>query len=165
MIYEYDFLDKNRLRQMMSLFDSGKFIDGAATGPKEKHVKDNTQQDDIEINKIVNQSITKILRQTELFRMHPLNKCSPCFLLKYEEGQHYDDHTDYYEVWGCRTDYTVVITLNDDYEGGSMAFFNEEVQIRAGAGSVILFPANFMYPHQIMDVTEGTRYSIVTWFT
>ena len=39
MIYEYDFLDKNRLRQMMSLFDSGKFIDGAATGPKEKHVK------------------------------------------------------------------------------------------------------------------------------
>ena len=47
------------------------------------------------------------------------------------------------------------INLNDDYEGGSIAFFNK-VQIRAGAGSVILFPANFMYPHQIMDVTENT---------
>ena len=29
MIYEYDFLDSNQLRQVVSLFDAGKFVDGA----------------------------------------------------------------------------------------------------------------------------------------
>ena len=163
MIYEYDFLDKNRLRQMMSLFDSGKFIDGAATGPKEKHVKDNTQQDDIEINKIVNQSIAKILKQTELFRMHPLNKCSPCFLLKYEEGQHYDDHTDYYEMWGCRTDYTVVITLNDDYEGGEhfIKVGTETIEKKLPAGKALVYPTHFV--HGVRPVTNGVRKCITFW--
>jgi len=163
MIYEYDFLDKNRLRQMMSLFDSGKFIDGAATGPKEKHVKDNTQQDDIEINKIVNQSIAKILRETELFRMHPLNKCSPCFLLKYEEGQHYDDHTDYYEMWGCRTDYTVVITLNDDYEGGEhfIKVGTETIEKKLPAGKALVYPTHFV--HGVRPVTNGVRKCITFW--
>ena len=163
MIYEYDFLDKNRLRQMMSLFDSGKFIDVAATGPKEKHVKDNTQQDDIEINKIVNQSIAKILRETELFRMHPLNKCSPCFLLKYEEGQHYDDHTDYYEMWGCRTDYTVVITLNDDYEGGEhfIKVGTETIEKKLPAGKALVYPTHFV--HGVRPVTNGVRKCITFW--
>ena len=163
MIYEYDFLDKNRLRQMMSLFDSGKFIDGAATVPKEKHVKDNTQQDDIDMNKIDNQSITRILRQTELFRMHPLNKCSPCFLLKYEEGQHYDDHTDYYEMWGCRTDYTVVITLNDDYEGGEhfIKVGTETIEKKLPAGKALVYPTHFV--HGVRPVTNGVRKCITFW--
>ncbi len=26
------------------------------------------------------------------------------------------------------------------------------------------FPSNFMYPHGIRPVTQGVRYSIVTWF-
>lgn len=84
-------------------------------------------------------------------------------LLRYNKGGFYREHTDSYQEQPRTV--AMSINLNDDYEGGSMAFFNKEVQIRAGAGSVILFPANFMYPHQIMDVMEGTRYSIVTWFT
>jgi predicted 2-oxoglutarate/Fe(II)-dependent dioxygenase YbiX len=31
-------------------------------------------------------------------------------------------------------------------------------------GSVLMFPSNFMYPHEILEVTKGTRYSIITWF-
>jgi predicted 2-oxoglutarate/Fe(II)-dependent dioxygenase YbiX len=27
-----------------------------------------------------------------------------------------------------------------------------------------LFPSNYLYPHRITPVTQGTRYSIVTWF-
>ena len=163
MIYEYDFLDRNSLRQITSLFDAGKFIDGAITGPKEKHVKNNTQQDDVEINNIVNQSITKILKQTELFRLHPLNKCSPCFMLKYEEGQHYDDHTDYYEMWGCRTDYTVVITLNDDYEGGEhfIKIGTETIEKKLPAGKALIYPTEFI--HGVRPVTSGVRKCLTFW--
>ena len=163
MIYEYDFLNHNTLRQITSLFDSGKFVDGAVTGPKEKHVKDNTQQDDVEINKIVNQSITKILKQTELFRLHPLNKCSPCFMLKYGEGQHYDDHTDYYEMWGCRTDYTAVITLNDDYEGGEhfIKIGTETIEKKLPPGKVLIYPTEFI--HGVRPVTSGVRKCLTFW--
>ena len=54
--------------------------------------------------------------------------------------------------------------LNDEYEGGEFAFFNREAVYKLKKGSCIMFPSNFMYPHEIMPVTHGTRYSIVTWF-
>lgn len=83
-------------------------------------------------------------------------------LLRYNTGGFYREHTDSFKEQP-RT-LAMSVNLNDDYEGGNIAFFGGEVQIRGGIGSVIMFPANFMYPHQIMDVTKGTRYSIVTWF-
>ena len=118
MIYEYDFLNSNQLRQLVSIFDSGRYVDGAKTGPKEKHIKDNTQQEDPELNKMMNASIAKFLRNSVISDLHPLNKVSPCLMLKYEEGQHYAEHVDYWKMNGIRTDYTAVITLNNDFEGG-----------------------------------------------
>ena len=26
-----------------------------------------------------------------------------------------------------------------------------------------MFPSSFMYPHEVMPVTKGTRYSLVVW--
>jgi predicted 2-oxoglutarate/Fe(II)-dependent dioxygenase YbiX len=56
------------------------------------------------------------------------------------------------------------ITFNDDYEGGNFSFFDGEHVIKTKAGSVLMFPSNFMYPHAITPITRGTRYSMVTWF-
>ena len=30
-------------------------------------------------------------------------------------------------------------------------------------GSAIIFPSNFMFPHEVNRIEKGTRYSIVTW--
>jgi predicted 2-oxoglutarate/Fe(II)-dependent dioxygenase YbiX len=83
-------------------------------------------------------------------------------LLRYKTGEFYKEHTDSFthepRVVSCS------IALNDEYEGGEFAFFGSEVKIRADKGSAIMFPSNFMYPHQILPVTSGVRYSIVTWF-
>lgn len=84
-------------------------------------------------------------------------------LLRYQVGGYYTQHTDSFKEQ-LRT-ISMSINLNDDYIGGNIAFFDREIQIRGGAGSVVLFPSNFMYPHEIMPVEEGTRYSIVTWLT
>ena len=35
--------------------------------------------------------------------------------------------------------------------------------MKMGKGDIIIFPANFMYPHRITPITSGVRYSIVTW--
>ena len=83
-------------------------------------------------------------------------------LLKYETGQFFTTHTDSFKD-RPRT-VSCSFALNDDYEGGEFAFFNRELVYRLKKGSCIMFPSNFMYPHEIMPVTSGTRYAIVTWF-
>jgi len=83
-------------------------------------------------------------------------------LLRYREGQFYTQHTDSFKVRPRAV--SCSFALNDDYEGGEWGFWNREKVIKLPKGSAILFPSNFMYPHEIMPVTKGTRYSIITWF-
>jgi hypothetical protein len=83
-------------------------------------------------------------------------------LLRYETGQFYTTHTDSFKSAPRAVSCSFV--LNDDYEGGEFAFFNRELIYKPPKGSVLMFPSNFMYPHEVMPVTRGTRYSIVTWF-
>ena len=84
-------------------------------------------------------------------------------LLRYNEGGFYTIHTDNYKD-RPRT-VAMSLMLNDDYDGGEIAFFEREHIIKPSAGSAVIFPANFMYPHEIMPVLAGTRYAIITWFT
>ena len=83
-------------------------------------------------------------------------------LLKYNEGNFYIEHTDSYTQQ--QRSVSCSFQLNDEYEGGEFAFFGRQMMIRSGKGSAIIFPSNFMYPHEIMPVTKGTRYSTITWF-
>lgn len=83
-------------------------------------------------------------------------------LLRYKEGQFYIQHTDSFK--NQQRSVSCSFLLNDDYEGGEFAFFDREIMIKGPKGSIIMFPSNFMFPHEIMPVTSGTRYSIITWY-
>ena len=82
-------------------------------------------------------------------------------LLRYEEGNFYIEHTDSFKEQ--QRSLSCSLQLNHDYEGGEFAFFNRQMMIKSPKGSAIMFPSNFMFPHEIMPVTKGTRYSIITW--
>lgn len=82
-------------------------------------------------------------------------------ILKYEVGNFYRQHTDSFNTMPRKL--SCSIALNDDYEGGEFGFFDNTIKIKAKKGSAILFPSNFMFPHEINPVTKGTRYSIITW--
>ena len=49
-------------------------------------------------------------------------------------------------------------------KGGEFSFFNNTLVYSLKKGSAIMFPSNFLYPHSVLPVINGTRYSIVTWF-
>jgi predicted 2-oxoglutarate/Fe(II)-dependent dioxygenase YbiX len=83
-------------------------------------------------------------------------------LLRYHTGGFYRVHVD--SALNAPRAVSCSFMLNDDYEGGEFAFFDRELIYNLKKGSCIMFPSNFMYPHEIMPVTSGTRYSIVTWF-
>ena len=57
---------------------------------------------------------------------------------------------------------SIIGILNDDYEGGELIMF-EDKKIDTKKGDLLIFPSNFLYPHEIAPVTEGVRYSYVSW--
>lgn len=84
-------------------------------------------------------------------------------LLRYKKGNFYKQHTDNFLKHPRSV--SCSFALNDDYEGGEWGFFDRQKVIKVPKGSAIMFPSNFMYPHEIMPVTNGIRYSLITWFT
>lgn len=52
--------------------------------------------------------------------------------------------------------------LNEDYEGGEF-FFSSNHEVKLKAGDLLVFPSNFMYPHEVKEVTKGERYTFVGW--
>ena len=57
---------------------------------------------------------------------------------------------------------SILGSLNNDYKGGELVFWNDKV-VELKAGEIMIFPSNFLYPHEVKLVTEGTRYSFVSW--
>ena len=57
---------------------------------------------------------------------------------------------------------SIVGCLNDDYKGGDFIMWQTE-KIEIPSGSIMVFPSNFMYPHKVTSITEGVRYSFVSW--
>ena len=86
-------------------------------------------------------------------------------LNRYTEGGFMSEHVDnIHHSHGQQYGYpqvSVLLFLNDDYEGGNFLIAENEYQ--TAKGSAIVFPSNFMFPHAVTKIEKGTRYSIVTW--
>jgi predicted 2-oxoglutarate/Fe(II)-dependent dioxygenase YbiX len=57
---------------------------------------------------------------------------------------------------------SVVGLLNDDFKGGEFIIC-DDLNMNLEAGDIIIFPSQFLYPHRVNEVTEGTRYSFASW--
>ena len=103
-----------------------------------------------------------IRKYNDVFPEAHIEQDSGYELLRYQTGQFYKQHTDSFKLHPRAV--SCSFALNDDYDGGEWGFWNQKSVLKVKKGSVIMFPSNFMYPHEIMPVTKGTRYSIITWF-
>jgi Rps23 Pro-64 3,4-dihydroxylase Tpa1-like proline 4-hydroxylase len=82
-------------------------------------------------------------------------------LLKYEKSGHLPAHQD--QGISSRV-LSTVIYLNDDYSGGEIEFKHSNVKIKPKAGSIIFFPSNFLYVHEVYPISDGVRYSLPHWY-
>ena len=57
---------------------------------------------------------------------------------------------------------SVIGSLNNNYKGGELVMF-EDKEYKIKAGEILIFPSNFLYPHKVLPVTKGTRYTYVSW--
>ena len=95
-----------------------------------------------------------------------LTKFSPIRFNKYVIGttmrKHYDHiHSIFDGKMKGVPIISIVAQLNDDYEGAE--FMCRDKKIKLKTGDILLFPSNFMYPHEVTETTKGVRYSFVSW--
>jgi predicted 2-oxoglutarate/Fe(II)-dependent dioxygenase YbiX len=74
------------------------------------------------------------------------------------EYKEHVDHADLYpRVLTCS------FILNDNYDGGDFVFFGGKHKVPPKAGSAVVFPSNFCFPHAVTPVTNGDRHAVITW--
>ena len=93
--------------------------------------------------------------------------CSGIKFNKYAVGDylspHYDHIRDFFQGQFRGIPVTSVVgVLNDDFEGGDFVFW-EEHTVNIKKGSVLVFPALYLFPHEVTPVTKGIRYSWIQW--
>ena len=99
-------------------------------------------------------------------RMRWLSKFSPIRFNKYVIGtmmrKHYDHiHSIFDGKMKGVPIISIVAQLNEDYEGAE--FYCRDKEIKLKTGDILLFPSNFMYPHEVKETKKGVRYSFVSW--
>ena len=59
---------------------------------------------------------------------------------------------------------SVIVCLNDDYEGGEFYFPIQDITVKLKKGQIIVFPPYWTHPHLTMDLKNRTyRYTINSW--
>tara|TARA_Y100001935_G_scaffold200785_1_gene169118 strand:+ start:3155 stop:3739 length:585 start_codon:yes stop_codon:yes gene_type:complete len=89
------------------------------------------------------------------------DKYSGYWLCKYPEGGYLSPHAD---VDADAGSVTTSYAINGDYEGGNIRFW-ENYNIISGENSAHVYPSNHLFKHEITPVTQGERYSVITWFS
>ena len=86
-------------------------------------------------------------------------------LNRYDVGGYMSLHTDnIHHSHGQQYGYpqaSVLLFLNDDFKGGQFVVSN--IHLNISKGDALIFPSNFMFPHEVKKVTKGTRWSIIAW--
>ena len=82
---------------------------------------------------------------------------------KYGAGDYYDWHTDSGNQPEAKRYLSVIILLNDDYDGGDLVLGSKggDSLVPKITGNLIVFDSNRL--HKVTPVISGTRYSLVTW--
>jgi len=96
-----------------------------------------------------------------------ISKISQLDLLRYDKNEFkagYQFHEDFgHKV--TERHLSISICLNSEYEGGEFVFDipGGHYTVPQNVGDAVIFPSNFMFPHQVNKITNGTRYALIGW--
>lgn len=122
---------------------------------------------------IISNTITSLTNyyNSELIKVYkqPVKFIEPPQFLYYNVGGKYDLHNDSEDYVNgklartCERDVTILIYLNDNYEGGELELPDWGITFKPKAGTLIAFPSYLEFSHKVNPVTKGKRFTIVSW--
>lgn len=71
------------------------------------------------------------------------------------EGKRINDDDDF--------EFSALIYLNNDFEGGFLNFPKEQVKIKTNPGTLVYFSGQLDLPHEVTEITSGSRKSIASF--
>jgi hypothetical protein len=92
--------------------------------------------------------------------INPFHK-SALHIVKFVEGFHLGPHVDTLSSEGNHI--ASVYYLNDDYTGGEINFPDHKLKIKPKPNSLIIFPGNENYLHEVRKIVGNDRYSSAMW--
>jgi predicted 2-oxoglutarate/Fe(II)-dependent dioxygenase YbiX len=123
---------------------------------------------DSELTNFVNDLVYSYLKKLNFSWFKGCKKYTQLKFIKYDESSQMRLHCDNIHSIFARDEHkgvpilSVICLLNDDYEGGELVFFEDKI-LTPSQGDVIIFPSNFLFPHEVKPITKGIRYSVVSW--
>ena len=125
------------------------------------NVQDNLYRD--WVKSYITEILSKYMKKFKFLTVENANLTTQ--LLRYPVGNYYKTHTDFHKEQPRVMSF--ILNLNSDYIGGQLYFTDQNEKLSTffalGTGDIVCFPSNYLYPHGIMPITKGTRYSIVAW--
>lgn len=83
-------------------------------------------------------------------------------LVKFVEGFFLNPHVDTLSDESLHI--ASVYYINDDYQGGEIRFPKHNLKIKPEPNSLVIFPGNENYLHEVTKITKDNRYSSAMWF-
>lgn len=72
-------------------------------------------------------------------------------------------HADAWDVASATRQVSVIAYLNDVAQGGQTVFDTLGFSQRCDKGTLLFFPANYLYPHTALPPESGEKVVVVTW--
>lgn len=120
---------------------------------------------DVNLDQAVFQAVNSVVRRYhEAFPGMQVSRDEQYKVMKYVVGQEFPIHVDQnaMELQYTRA-LTVIIYLNEDFEGGITEFPGEGLRIKPKTSHALVFPSCFAFPHGSTPITRGVKYALVTW--
>ena len=119
--------------------------------------------------KLIGEYISKFLQEEKMPWYKGWNGFSFPKFIEYTKGASMKKHCDHihglFEVEGRPRGIptlSIITALNDNYLGGDLIMC-DKYKYKLKQGESIMFPSNFLYPHEIKKITKGKRYSVISW--
>jgi hypothetical protein len=114
---------------------------------------------DDEFTAILREKVDPIVRQYSLDHNIPISKLEGYHVVRYEKGQYFKEHTDQTDEFPRQI--SIVLYINDDYEGGTITFTKIGTPTKPEASSLFVFPSNAEFSHSADPIISGTKYIVV----
>lgn len=112
--------------------------------------------------KLIERIKTEVVKSYEFDRIESRDQWLS--VVRWDKGTKLQLHVD---DLGYETDNHIatLVYLNDDYDGGEVAFATHDVTVKPKTGDLLIFPGNMHYAHEVKEILSGTRYTVPVWFT
>jgi predicted 2-oxoglutarate/Fe(II)-dependent dioxygenase YbiX len=151
-----NFLTKVEMKHIMEKAETELDVSTVAEDRKiDKNIRDSeTAWLDTKSDPIVKRVAQRCVSLTD----RPLANCEHLQVLRYKPGGHYKPHQDSFsDTKGNKRMYTVILALNDDYEGGETEFPNLKKKYKLKAGDALFFHTLDNYELMTSKALHGGR--------